>query len=121
MKISKIKEVFSLLSGAYERNIREFEEWLTWYEALVIAVPDHVAKAFGKIGVYVVTNGEKKEWSIELTAFDFMFWRNNKNVYFFNGANEVKTAIYNRLAQVANNYIATPEERKKLLDILKDE
>lgn len=119
MSIKAIKKVIGLINGADERSQTEHQKFLEFLEVLVSECGPAASKEFGRMTVRV-DNG--KEWGIELTPTDLLWWRSkilHDRVRFCKGAASVQADIVSRLSNSAGSYNFTPEERQEFIAIMK--
>lgn len=115
--------VADIATGAAARVTDEHSEFLEFFRSLVETVSPEVAKQFGTLSVTVVTKGKTEGWGIELTATDYLWWKDAiaKGSRFspdHGGVESVPRAMVVRVASKAEKSGLTLEERRALVTLL---
>jgi hypothetical protein len=113
-----------IVSNKTKRNT-EYQEFLVFYRGLVESLPTEACNSFGSLSVVGILKKERMtNYSILLTAGDFLWWKNmlaNPDFRFEKTITEIKQDMLNRMAKLAEVQDLEPDGRKKLLALLLNE
>lgn len=111
----------SFLTEVKKKEDDQYEEFLKFYETIVRTVSPTVVREFGRMKVDVIDDKTKKTWGIELTAADFLFWKNHiqqNNVRFIDNPITVQCNMYSVLSNITDQVNMTVEQRNEFLNLM---
>ncbi len=98
------KNVAEMAITAKARRTKENADFLSFFRDVVETVPTEAALLFGSLSnVEVIKNGQKQTFEIELTAIDYIWWKNELEggVHFVKPVRDVKMDMLEHLAKKA--------------------
>ena len=113
-----------IIVGAKQKRDAEYQEFLVFYRELVETLPTEACNRFGTLnGVEAVVDGNESAYGIQMNVADFLYWKNkidNTDIRFVASIREIKSAMLDRLTNIAEVHNLEPAARKALLAILID-
>jgi len=123
IKASIFEKIGAMVSANKARELASYNEFIAFYRELVEALPSDVTKIFGSMPVGVFDGGAKKEWNIQLTAVDYIWWKSHiegEGVRFTKSPARVQLDMLDRISKKAEVYTLDPSERKALIALLEE-
>jgi hypothetical protein len=112
----------SIITGSREREAREHDVFLQFYQALVKIIDDETAKEFGSIEVPTLIKGKLADgYRLELTVTDYLWWKtiiHDDKGRFVNGVSAVQRDIWDRMTKLVRDNTMSAEERTKLMELM---
>lgn len=118
-------KIADFTTAAVSRRNKEHDQFLSFYRELVETIPTEAIKAFGNMGgVQVFSGGKRQDFGIELTAADFLWWKQHIDVMgtrFVKSPSAVQADILDRMVRKADVGGLAPKQRKELIALMDDE
>ncbi len=118
------KSLIAIITGARQKETEEHQQFMEFYRELVKIVPDDVAKSFKSISVpTTVGNKVEKDYRLELTVTDFMWWESivlKEGGRFVQSVYEIQRNIWDRLNTLVKDHNLTEEQRAAMLTLADD-
>lgn len=113
--------LIQIISGARERITREHIEFLEFYLQLVQVVPNDIAADFGRIPTPVMVGRSKRDYQLELTMTDFLWWKSaimDDGARMINTVGQVQRDIWDKLVTQVDAMTLNEDEKGALMNAL---
>jgi len=115
------KALGDIISNEKKRRDVEHQEFLAFLRELIETLPAEACSRFGNLSVVLIEKELKKNFGIQLTVADYLFWKDkfeNTDLRFEETTGQIKSRMLEKLTNVAEVNNLGPKERKELLAIL---
>lgn len=120
INFAAFEALIGFITGERKRQTQLHEEFLAFFQDLVKILPDDLAREFGKVTAPTMHGGQKRDYLIELTVTDLLWWRTivDEGGRFIAGTVAVQRDIWDHLNRQLLTGSLTDEQRLHLLNLM---
>ena len=110
------------ITGNRAKITAEHEEFMHFYSELIKILPDELAREFGRISAPTWHKGQKRDYQLELTVTDLMWWQTvvDDGGRFVEGALAVQREVWDHMNKSLRHGALTDEQKLQLLNIINE-